>query len=1048
MHIFLIFTFLLLSFNRSAAAKAVFAHFMVDNTEDFTTTDWTSEIYIAKTANIDAFALNIASGRSFNDAQISNAFTAANAAGGFKLFFSFDYASKGAWDKATFIALLREYVSNGAYFHTNTSQPLVSTFEGPSNAADWTEIKSSTGCFFIPDWSSYGAKPALELENGVADGLFSWAAWPYDGTRMKTYIDASYLQYLSKYIRLTVGCVIVVTDLSYSEPSDGSTQKPYMMAASPWFYTNLPGFGKNWAWPDVSMSLWSDRWTEILLAQPDYVEIISWNDYGESHYIGNTRPSPPFQDGDDTFDYVTDMSHEPWRWPLAIWAEQYKTGKATVTEESFILEYLLHSPNDCSDGGTTINTASQYQIEDLPVDVLNYKYIGVTAVLGSAASVTVTVGGQVYPVGWQSEPAGGVGVYHGSVYITSTGAVSADLIRNSATILTVTGEPIGGCTTGGYANFNPFVAGDFVSTKISAQTPHDVLDLVCTQGSGAEGFTSMCLVVCEYGYCPIGGKKGPSLPVSPSVFACYCTALGLQKDLPKFTGDKGYAPSDPDYDGLCAWTYQYGFTFPEYCSTTQQVTTVPATSPFNPKACTGGQAVNGDDGLQELCAYTCSIGYCPVHLCSCTSEGALVLSVPDEDIPEVTIYVADINNVDQVSLCNWACNIGHYCSCQDGDDDPPCDLDLTFTDLGALADETNNFPTYCAYIYMLDILYNNVTAELAEYNDANAGYDSLFGYYTTYIKDEVPGILDSFMGWSYKDQFDTSAPGQEYFECAHYDRDKKVNTTVTCPPFVGGDNDDYYWTLINSTGFYADLQQNYGISPDWVILEDKDWDSCVSDDPISVPCSRHYETWHGYPQPAKKITVTNPKDLFTAAGPAMNDLPNKIVATRMDMTLGQWGGSGDDVVQAFAMPVAMISQAIQAMKQVKVLGKKEEDAEKKKIILLVLTAVIGVVPFVGEIGAATAGLGAIATTIAIAGLAANAALDIYTIVEDPSSAPMTALGLLFGVGGLGAVARDAEGLAKIAALRRTMSGSEVVSLGATVDEDATFIQRITKSCAR
>ncbi|PQE03158.1 alpha-13-glucanase mutanase protein [Rutstroemia sp. NJR-2017a BBW] len=676
------------------------------------------------------------------------------------------------------------------------------------------------------------------------------------------------------------------------------------------------------------------------------------------------------------------MNHKPWRWPLAIWAEQYKTGKATVTVDSLILEYLLHSPNDCSDGGTTINTASQYQIEDLPVNVLNYKYIGVTAVLGSSASVTVTVGGQVYPVGWQSEPAGGVGVYHGSVFITSTGAVSADLIRNSATILTVTGKPIGGCTTGGYANFNPFV-----STKISVETPHDVSDLVCTQGSGAEGFAAMCYVVREYGYCPIGGKKGPSLPIFPSVFACYCTALGMQKDLPKFTGDKGYTLSDPDYDGLCAWTYQYGFTFPEYCSTTKQVTTVPATSPFNPKACTGGQAANNDDGLDELCAYTCSIGYCPVHLCSCTSEGALVLSVPDEDIPEVTIYVADVNNADRVSLCNWACNIGHYCSCQDGDDDPPCDLDLTFTDLGALADETNNFPTYCAYIYMLDILYNNVTAELEEYNDANAGYDTLFGYYTTYIKDEVPGILDSFMGWSYKGYFDTSAPGQ-------------------------------------------------------------DWDSCVSLNPTTNPCPHHYETWHGYSQPAKKITVTNPKDLFTAAGPAMNDLPNKIVATGMDMSLGQWGGSGDDVVQAFAMPVAMISQAIQAMKQVKVLGKNEEDEEKKKIILLVLTAVIGVVPFVGEIGAATAGLGAIATTIAIAGLAANAALGIYTIVEDPDSAQMAALGLLFGIGGLGAVARDAEGLAKIAALRRTMGGSEVVLLGATVDEDAALIQRITKSCAR
>ena len=33
-------------------------------------------------------------------------------------------------------------------------------------------------------------------------------------------------------------------------------------------------------------SLWYDRWQQIWTVQPEFVEIISWNDYGESHYIG------------------------------------------------------------------------------------------------------------------------------------------------------------------------------------------------------------------------------------------------------------------------------------------------------------------------------------------------------------------------------------------------------------------------------------------------------------------------------------------------------------------------------------------------------------------------------------------------------------------------------------------------------------------------------------------------------------------------------------------------------------------------------------------
>jgi hypothetical protein len=82
----------------------------------------------------------------------------------------------------------------------------------------------------------------------------------------------------------------------------------------------------------------------------------------QSHYIGRARPSPPFMDGDATFDYVTDMDHIPWTWPLAVWADQYKHGKATVTEESLVLEYceyyaLLPVVNRIS-SNSEINSAS------------------------------------------------------------------------------------------------------------------------------------------------------------------------------------------------------------------------------------------------------------------------------------------------------------------------------------------------------------------------------------------------------------------------------------------------------------------------------------------------------------------------------------------------------------------------------------------------------------------------------------------------------------------------------------------------------------------
>lgn len=187
---------------------------------------------------------------------------AANTAS-FKLFFSFDYEADGAWPKEAVLSLIQEYQANGAYYNVDT-QPLVSTFEGTDNTEDWIDIKNQTGCFFLPDWSSLGPEDAWDAADNVADGLFSWDAWPDGIQPMEGEEDTAYLNVI------------------------GAGR--YMMAVSPWFYTNLPKFDKNWVWD--SDNLWYDRWAEILVERPAFVEIISWNDFGEVSL--NTEP-PAFE---------------------------------------------------------------------------------------------------------------------------------------------------------------------------------------------------------------------------------------------------------------------------------------------------------------------------------------------------------------------------------------------------------------------------------------------------------------------------------------------------------------------------------------------------------------------------------------------------------------------------------------------------------------------------------------------------------------------------------------------------------------------------------
>jgi hypothetical protein len=65
--------------------------------------------------------------------------------------------------------------------------------------------------------------------------------------------DASYYQFMGK-------------NMSFPDPGSGM---PYMMPVSPWFYTNLPGYGKNWLWRGDD--LWYDRWEEVIFLEPERV---------------------------------------------------------------------------------------------------------------------------------------------------------------------------------------------------------------------------------------------------------------------------------------------------------------------------------------------------------------------------------------------------------------------------------------------------------------------------------------------------------------------------------------------------------------------------------------------------------------------------------------------------------------------------------------------------------------------------------------------------------------------------------------------------------
>ncbi|KAL4994735.1 glycosyl hydrolase family 71-domain-containing protein [Aspergillus recurvatus] len=446
-----------------AEAKAVFAHLMVGNAKSLGLDDWRTEIGLAQGAGIDAFVLNIANEDATNGIALPIAFTAAYDMG-FQLLFSFDYAGNGAWDKSVVIGMINEYGSKETDFK-NDGNPFVSTSEGPDNADDWKDIKKETDCFFMPDWSSVGAQPAVNQDDGIADGLFSWDAWPKGPANMTTYPDTSYYDFLG--------------------------EKPYMMPISPWFYMNLP---RRW---QQAISL--DR-------QPDCIEIIRCNDYGESYYIGplDHRQYQAFDIGRAPFNYAKDMPHDGWRETLPYYISMYKDGSATVTEERLVAWYRVNKNEACSNGGTTGNTASQLQFEYSPNEIMEDR-VFYDVLLTNDAQVTVSIGGVAQAGTWDQEPYGRVGVYHGSVPIgTASGQAVVTVKRRGETIATVTGAARG-------PSINP------------VKTKGDLSDLDCVKGFGLYEFIGgcyfaygrdgalprlvvddygLCKLTCEHGYCP------------------------------------------------------------------------------------------------------------------------------------------------------------------------------------------------------------------------------------------------------------------------------------------------------------------------------------------------------------------------------------------------------------------------------------------------------------------------------------------------------------------------------------------------------------------
>ncbi|EIW80344.1 glycoside hydrolase family 71 protein [Coniophora puteana RWD-64-598 SS2] len=353
-----------------ASAKYVFAHFMAQNSYSYSQSDWVNDMTTAKNIGIDGFALNMAGNDYEVNPQLGYAYAAAEQVG-FQLFYSFDMTS--TWDANTIAGIVAQYASSSSTFHYN-SKVLVSTYSGESYGDSfWSSVKSTLSgqgidIALAPAFTSY--RDPSQASNLLStfpsiDGFYNWWSWPNDvGTNLTTDTDVAY------------------------QAAAQSRGGPYIMAVSPWQFKNLDNLGD---WVEYSDTLWDYRWQQALQVQPDIVEIVTWNDYPESHYIGDINPNVDI--GTQAPLYVNGFDHAAWRDVAQYYISWYKTGnQPTISNEEVVFWYRAF-PKDI-----TCSTGTRPRNADFPADA-----VFAIAMLGSPATLTLAIGSQ--ETNW-SAPAG------------------------------------------------------------------------------------------------------------------------------------------------------------------------------------------------------------------------------------------------------------------------------------------------------------------------------------------------------------------------------------------------------------------------------------------------------------------------------------------------------------------------------------------------------------------------------------------------------------------------------------------------------------------
>lgn len=355
----------------------VFAHYMLITRPP--NGDYTNDMQLAKAAGIDAFAVNYGGWNVDYNVQNSylTQFFDAAAANGMKAFLSIDCTSSGyngQMNAQMVVSLFNTALSKSSQLYIS-GKPVLSSFQD-FNGCPWNwksdvfaQLSSANQPYFMPSSLDTSAVNIFSQDVG-ASGYFPWLH-PY-----KNGVDEGNI------------------DLAMAQQRN-STGKKWMAPLAPWFFKRFDS-NNNWAHAQDG-DIYITRALNLLKLKPDFIELTTWNDWGESSYFG------PYDTAGSC--------------PTCYWADKDHSGALTVA--ATIIKAYKQGRTDISSGtlGASENAWIYYRLQ--PNNVIgssgdngiplpqNYdswtQRVFVVGLFNSPTTVTVNSGGNVQTL---SFPAG------------------------------------------------------------------------------------------------------------------------------------------------------------------------------------------------------------------------------------------------------------------------------------------------------------------------------------------------------------------------------------------------------------------------------------------------------------------------------------------------------------------------------------------------------------------------------------------------------------------------------------------------------------------